>query len=96
MGWFYGEHHVGKQHWLDKGDVIDFWARATGAGNTGWIGAMGLIHGGTRRWLDRSDGFDLFGCALGAHNTGCIVAMGLIHEGVPWERATLAASGLWD
>ena len=42
--WFVEESHGG--HWLDPGDGIDLCGRVMGACDTGWIGAMGLIHGG--------------------------------------------------
>ena len=61
------------------------WDWFMGACNTGWIGAMGLIHGGTRHWLDRGDGsmiyggarhlldrgdgIDWWGCAMGIRDT---------------------------
>ena len=74
---------------LDQGDGIDSWGHATLAGSgrwdwfmghamgpcdTGWIGAMGLIHraspwgrhGGAR--LDRGDGIDLWGSAMGVRH----------------------------
>ena len=43
--WFVGESHGGARHWLDPGDGIDLIGCAMGARDTGWIGAMGLIHG---------------------------------------------------
>ena len=36
---------MGARHWLDPGDGIDLCGRAMGVRDTGWIGAMGLIHG---------------------------------------------------
>ena len=48
--WFVGERHGGARHWLDPGDGIDLCGHAIGACDTGWIGAMELIHGGLARW----------------------------------------------
>ena len=36
----------GMRHWLDRGDGIVSWGHAMGPRDTGWIGALGLIHGG--------------------------------------------------
>ena len=56
--WFMGAFHGGAQldrgdgndlwrrHLLDLGEGIDLCGRIMRARNTGWIGAMGLIHGG--------------------------------------------------
>ena len=57
------------------------WDWFMGAHDTGWIGALGLIHEGASWW---------------AHNTGWIGAMALIYGGMPWWRVTLAGMGRWD
>ena len=41
-----GARHGGARHWLDLGEGIDSEGSAMGVCDTGWIGAMGLIHGG--------------------------------------------------
>ena len=46
----------GAWHWLDLGEGIDLCGRVMRARDTGWIGAMGLIHGGV------SNGKVLYGC----------------------------------
>ena len=43
--WFVGESHGSARHWLDLGDGIDLCGHAMSARDTGWIGAMGLVHG---------------------------------------------------
>ena len=43
--WSVEESHGGARRWLDLDDGIDLCGRAMGARDTGWIGAMGLIHG---------------------------------------------------
>ena len=54
--WFVGESHGGAWHWLDPGYGIDLCGRKMGAHDTGWIGAMGLIHG------DVANDKVLYGC----------------------------------
>ena len=56
-----GMHHGGAR--LDRGDGINLWGCAMGERDTGWIGAMGLIHGGMQHWLDRGIGIDTWGHA---------------------------------
>ena len=54
--WFVQANHWGAWHWLDLGEGIDLCGRVMRARDTGWIGAMGLIHGGV------SNGKVLYGC----------------------------------
>ena len=56
MEWICGGEPWGALHWLDLGEEIDLCGRVMRARDTGWIGAMGLIHGGV------SNGKILYGC----------------------------------
>ena len=54
--WFVEANHGGAWHWLDLGEGIDLCGRVMRVCDTGWIGAMGLIHGRV------SNGKALYGC----------------------------------
>ena len=54
--WFVEANHGGAWHWLDLGEGIDLCGRVMRVCDTGWIGAMGLIHGRV------SNGKVLYGC----------------------------------
>ena len=92
--WLVGLRHGGARHWLDPGDGIDSWGLVMGPCDTGWIGAMGLIHRGTPlglATLARPGWWDWF---MGVLDTGWNGMMALIYGDSSWGRGT--GSGKWE
>ena len=95
--WLVGLRHGGARHWLDPGDGIDSWGLIMGPCDTGWIGAMGLIHRGTPLGLATlarpGDGIDLWGCLTLAGMGWWHWFMGTRHEGAGLDRGN--GNDLW-